>query len=191
MLDARQLQALQRQGARNRKRSAELAQSVLAQARADRERLRESGRVGEWSDADLEGPLVALARSMRRPNATFELEPTTLHEWEEAAAKALSEGGGGLDQALARRLAALVTAAPLPQNDRMRHAFFSDLDNLVGHFVALLQRARMHRHVGPLLSALDAWEKHRAPARRSQLPARRVASLPRARSPHRNARLRA
>ena len=44
------LQALQRQGARNRKRSNELTSSMLAQAQADRERLRASGGgAAAWS----------------------------------------------------------------------------------------------------------------------------------------------
>ena len=75
-------QALQRQGSRARKRSAELAAEMLAQARADRERLRVGG--AGWADADLEGPLVALARNLRRPNATFELPLEPLAHWERA-----------------------------------------------------------------------------------------------------------
>ena len=156
------LQALQRQGARARKRSAELASNVLAQAKADRERLRASGKGGtaSWSDADLEGPLVALSRALRRPNATFELDEPTLRTWEEAAAKALSEGSDGADHHLQRHLASLVTAAPLPQNDKMRNLIFTGGEDVAAHFVALLQRARLHRHVPTLLNALDSWEKH-------------------------------
>lgn len=163
---AAMLQALQRQGARARKRSAELAQSVLAQAKADRERLRALGRgdAAMWQDADLEGPLVALSRQLRRPNATFALEERTMREWEEAAAEALREGGGGASSQLARRLAALVTAAPLPLNDRMRNAVFSSADgHVVDAFVALLQRARLHRHATELRAVLSAWEKQEAP----------------------------
>lgn len=164
---AAMLQALQRQGARARKRSGELAQSVLAQAKADRERLRALGRgdAAVWQDADLEGPLVALSRSLRRPNATFELDEPTMHKWEEAAAEALREGGsGGTDTQLVRRLSTLVTAAPLPLNDRTRNAVFSgDSGHASKAFVHLLQRARMHRHAAELRTALSAWEKHESP----------------------------
>ena len=72
------LQALQRQGSRARKRAQEVASSILAQSRSDRERQLASG--GSWSDSDLEGPLIALARQLRRPNATFELPLETLRE---------------------------------------------------------------------------------------------------------------
>ena len=42
------------------------------------------------------------------------------------------------------------------------------------HFVALLQRARLHRHVESLLAALTDWERHRAPV--SPPPAPRCAA---------------
>ena len=159
------LQALQRQGARARKRGAELAQSVLAQAKADRERLRLSspGGVADYSDADLEGPLVALSRHLRRRNATFALDDQTMRAWEESAAEALRGGGDPAEKHLAMNLAHLVQKAPLPQNDRMRNLVFSDESHAVEHFVALLQRARLHHHVGGLLERLDAWERHEAP----------------------------
>ena len=159
------LQALQRQGARARKRSAELAQSVLAQARTDRERLRLTapGDAAAYSDADLEGPLIALSRHLRRRNATFALDEPTMRAWEDAAAEALREGGGAPDRQLAMRLATLVQKAPLPQNDRMRNRVFAEDANIAEHFVALLQRARLHHHVDALLERLDAWEKKTAP----------------------------
>ena len=97
---------------------------------------------------------------LRRPNATFELDEPTLRTWEEAAAKALSEGSDGADHHLQRHLASLVTAAPLPQNDKMRNLIFTGGEDVAAHFVALLQRARLHRHVPTLLNALDSWEKH-------------------------------
>ena len=97
---------------------------VLAQARADRERLRSLGRgeAASWQDADLEGPLVALSRQLNRPNATFSLDEQTMREWEDAAAEALKEGGGPITPLLSRRIASLVTAAKLPLNDKMRTA---------------------------------------------------------------------
>ena len=138
------LQALQRQGARNRKRSAELASGVLAQARADRERVRTSGQgpaAAGWSDADLEGPLVALSRALRRPNATFELPLQTLQQWEATAAEALREGGAA-SSALVDRLHHLVVEAPLPQNDRMRNELLSAGGDPAQSFISLLQRGR-------------------------------------------------
>jgi hypothetical protein len=154
------LQALQRQGARNRKRSQELASSVLAQARADRERLRASGRGADsgWSDADLEGPLVALARALRRPNATFELALDRMREWENAAAEGLREGGAAGGELL-DRMHHLVAAAPLPQNDKQRNEMLAGSSDSVATFILLLQRARLHRHLPGLLEALETWER--------------------------------
>lgn len=159
------LQALQRQGARARKRSSELAQSVLQQARADRERLRTLGRgdAASWQDSDLEAPLVALSRQLARPNATFLLDDATMRQWEEVAAEALREGGGATPQ-LANRLSSLATAAPLPMNDRMRAAVLSaDAASATEAFIGLLQRARLHHHRQQLKHALAQWEAHDAP----------------------------
>lgn len=153
------LEALQRQGARARKRAHELASDVLAQARADRERLRE--RSGEpWSDSDLEAPLKALARTLRRPNATFELPLDLLAQWESAARDALSEGGA-VSSAVVRRLVELATASPLPTSDRMRAGVLA-LEDPTSDFVGLLQRARLHRHLPELLHLLGSWEAHRS-----------------------------
>lgn len=154
------LQALQRQAARNRKRSNELASSVLAQARADRERLRTSGRsFAGFSDSDLEGPLVALARTLRRPNATFELSMEVQKRWEDAAAEAMREGGAA-DRRLVDRLHELVARAPLPQNDKMRNDLMSGTGDPAATFLQLLQRARLHRHMQGLLGVLESWEAH-------------------------------
>ena len=121
------------------------------------------GGVADYSDADLEGPLVALSRHLRRRNATFALDDQTMRAWEESAAEALRGGGDPAEKQLAMNLAHLVQKAPLPQNDRMRNLVFSDESHAVEHFVALLQRARLHHHVGGLLERLDAWERHEAP----------------------------
>jgi hypothetical protein len=152
------LDALQRQGSRARKRAHELASSILVQAKVDRERLRTSGGTG-WSDADLEGPLVALWHRLRRPNATFELSLDDLGEWEAASADALREGGAP-DASTVAKMQHLVAAAALPQNDQTRAAMFTSEDPTPS-FVSLLQRARLHRHLPQLLDALREWHEHR------------------------------
>ena len=154
------LQALQRQGARARKRAGDLASSVLSQAKADRQRLREVGGT-TWKDVDLEPPLVALARQLRRPNATFELPLDTLREWEDAAATAL-KAGGVPEESMKQRLLALGAAAPLPHNDAARSSLFRSEDP-TPPFVVLLRRARLHRHLPTLLDSLAAWEAHEVP----------------------------
>jgi len=153
------LQALQRQGSRARKRAQEVASSILAQSRSDRQRQLASG--GSWSDSDLEGPLIALARQLRRPNATFELPLETLREWEDASATAMREGGaGGSGSAIATRLIHLASTVALPQNDQTRAEVLRAEDPTNG-FIALLQRARLHRHLPKLLEVLDGWEAHK------------------------------
>lgn len=159
------LMALQKQGSRARKRALELATEVNSLARSDRERLRAHGASPGWSDADLAAPLGGLARRLRRPNATFELSADAMREWEEAAAAALSEGGA-VGSAASSRLVQLASAAPLPQNDRERNELLAasggrtEVDPAAA-FVALLQRARLHRHLPELLDALDGWEAKR------------------------------
>jgi len=154
------LDALHHQAARAHRRAQELAQHVLSQARTDRERVRLSGGK-DWSDADLEGPLLALYRRLRRPNATFELSLQTLSLWEAGYVDAVKDGGAGSSRALQQRLVLLAQEAPLPRNDadrvKMMRATYDELTNA---FVALLQRARLHRHLPQLLEALEGFEKH-------------------------------
>lgn len=83
-------------------------------------------------------------------------------QWEAAAADALRDGGVGADGKLFERMAQLVSAAPLPQNDAMRNELLSGTQP-TERFVSLLQRARLHRHLLPLLSALDGWVAHAHP----------------------------
>ncbi len=158
------LDALEHQAARAHRRAQELAQSMLAQARADRERLQLQGDA-QWSDADLEGPLRALARRLRRPNATFELPLSTLQQWEAAYVDAMHEGGA-VSPALRRRLTTFAQEAPLPRDDADRHEVARAAaahDDPTGAFVRLLQRARLHRHLPQLLRALEGFERHELP----------------------------
>ena len=156
------LDALQRQASRAHRRAQELAQSMLSQARADRERVRQSGQ-GHWSDADLEGPLLALYRRLRRPNATFELPLPTLSEWERAFSDVMHEGGAAGDPKLHRRLLTLAAEAPLPRDDPDRAELTRTAgahDDPTNAFVSMLHRARLHRHLPELLAALKAFAAH-------------------------------
>ena len=158
------LDSLHRQASDAHRRAQELTQSMLAQARADRERVQQSGHA-EWSDVDLEGPLAALARRLRRPNATFELPLATLGHWEDAFKSAMHEGGATSD-ALRRRLLTLVHEAPLPRDDVDRASLVraaGAADDTLPPFILLLQRARLHRHLPQLLDALDGWAAHTRP----------------------------
>ena len=158
------LDALQSQAGRAHRRAQELAQGMLIQARADRERLLKYGDA-QWSDADLEGPLRALARRLRKPNATFQLPLPTLQEWEAAYKEALHEGGA-VSPGLSRRLASLALEAPLPRDDADRTEVARAAtahDDPTSAFVLLLQRARLHRHLPQLLAVLTGFEAHQRP----------------------------
>ena len=155
------LDGLHREASRAHRRAKDLAQNVLQQARADRERLQQNGGA-QWSDADLDGPLSALMLRLRRPNATFALPETTLYEWEEAYREMMHAGGAGADQAIARRIVQLARAAPLPPADPARMEVLRT-DDPTEIFTALLQRARLHRHLPALLNALSGWQQHHRP----------------------------
>jgi hypothetical protein len=170
------IQAMRRHSARSRRRSAELAQNILQQTHADRERqLLRGGAAGGWSDEDLVGPLEALSRTLRRPNVTFELSPAEMQQWHDVASELREreeqETGaiqGRMSLELRQQVLTLVQKAPLVQDDRSRNELYaaaSGTSAAAVHplFVALLARARLHRHLPELLSALDGWRRGSLP----------------------------
>ena len=156
-LDADARQALQGRR-RFRSRSKELAAEVSTLARTDRQRLRSADRQLRWSDAELDAPLNALLRSLRRPNATFALPPEILREWEKAAE--LIEREGGADAGLRTTMLRLANTAPVRQEALKKLKGASDMG---AAFVGLLQRARLHNHAPELVRELERWHRHEAP----------------------------
>lgn len=152
------LDKLQKVAARARARANELAADVAKQARADRQRLRAQAAAGEatWSDEELEAPLTALLRALQRPNATFELAPEVIHEWEKVAAAAVREGGE--DDGLKTQMLRLAQAAG-PKRLEQLHAS----QDKGATFEQLLQRARLHHHAPELRRALERWRAHEVP----------------------------
>ena len=135
------LDKLSKDAGRFRSRSKELAAEVSTLARADRQRLRSADRQLRWSDAELDAPLNALLRSLRRPNATFPLPPEVLHEWERAAELVQREGGANND-GVRTTLLRLANTAPVRQ-EAVKRLKGAGAD-MGAAFVGLLQRARLH-----------------------------------------------
>ncbi len=143
----------------------DLAREIAAIARADRERLRAELPAALWGAADLEGPLRALRLELSRPNATLDLAPAQLENWEAAARTFAAEGVSSRADAEAMRDLVSDVADARP--------FSVDRSLALGGgepgppFMRLLRRARLHRHV-PQVRAM-----HPEPARRgSPRPAR-------------------
>lgn len=152
------LDKLSKDAGRFRSRSKELAAEVSTLARTDRQRLRSADRQLRWSDAELDAPLNALLRSLRRPNATFALPPEILREWEKAAE--LIEREGGADAGLRTTMLRLANTAPVRQEALKKLKGASDMG---AAFVGLLQRARLHNHAPELVRELERWHRHEAP----------------------------
>jgi len=155
----RMIDALQREGARSRRAAQDLATEVAALARMDRERLRGQSERTQWVAADLEGPLLALAAELRRPNATIDLSLEQLGQWETAAASMAAEGRPSAETL--RLVRGLAASVELPHNHKGRNAVLSASDP-AADFTALLQRARLHRHRDDLAGALGRWQAHAA-----------------------------